>query len=80
MPIVDRWGEEHTILAFSMREITKPIEEVDLRLALQVFPELEGDYSKIRRPQGKVELLIGTNEARLHPYLADPRRHLKGNL
>ena len=50
VPIVDRWGGEHTILAFSMSEITKPIEEVDLRPALQVFPELEGDYSKIRRP------------------------------
>ena len=72
MPIVDRWGEEHTILAFSMGDITKPIEEVDLRFVLQIFPELEGNYSKIKRPQGKVELLIGTNEARLHPYLADP--------
>ena len=29
---------------------------------------------------GKVDLLIGTNDVRLHPYLADPHEHLKGNL
>ena len=29
---------------------------------------------------GKVDLLIGTNDVRLHPYLADPIRHLQGNL
>ena len=80
VPIVDRWGEEHTILAYSMGDITKPIEEVDLRLALQIFPELGGDYNKIKRPRGKVDLLIGTNDVRLHPYLADPRKHLQGNL
>ena len=48
--MVDRWGREHTILAFAMEEITTPIEEVDLRPALDVFPELEGVYGKIKRP------------------------------
>ena len=72
VPLVDREGGEHIILAFAMDKITSPIEEVDLRPALDVFPELEGDYGKIRRPRGRVELLIGNNEARLHPYLSDP--------
>ena len=79
MPLVDREGGEHIILAFAMDEITTPIEEVDLRPALDVFPELEGDYGKIKRPRGRVELLIRNNEARLHPYLSDPQRHLRGN-
>ena len=48
VPIVDRWGEEHTILAFSMGDITKPIEEVDLRLALQIFPSWKGITAKSR--------------------------------
>ena len=70
----------HTILAYSMGDITTTIEEVDLRPALKVFPELGNDYSRIKRPMGKVDLLIGTNDVRLHPYLADPNRHLQGNL
>ena len=47
---------------------------------MKVFPELGNDYRRIQRPVGKVDLLIGTNNVRLHPYLADPTRHLKGNL
>ena len=27
-----------------------------------------------------MDLLIGTNDVRLHPYLANPNKHLKGNL
>ena len=34
VPLVDREGKEHIILAFAMDEITSPIEEVDLRPAL----------------------------------------------
>ena len=45
-----------------------------------MFPELGNDYRKIQRPVGKGDLLIGTNDVRLHPYLANPNEHLKGNL
>ena len=27
-----------------------------------------------------MDLLIGTNDVRFHPYLADPHKHLQGNL
>ena len=30
VPLLDRWGEEHSVLAFSNGAITSPIEEVDL--------------------------------------------------
>ena len=57
-----------------------PTEDADLRPALREFPELRGDYWKIRRPTGDVDLLIGIQDARLHPYLANPAEHCKGNL
>ena len=78
--LVDRDGNEHVILAFAMDEITSPIEEVDLRPALDLFPELGGDYGKIKRPRGRIELLIGTNKARLHPIMANQWLHLRDNL
>merc|ERR1711867_11329 len=80
VPLIDRWGKEQEVLAYSKGTIMSPIEEVDLRPALREFPELGNDYWRIHRPVGKVDLLIGTNDVRLHPYLANPNKHLKGNL
>ena len=67
-------------MAFSIDNITSPTEDVDLRPALKEFPELKGDYIKIARPTGDVDLLIGINDAHLHPYLANPGKHCKGKL
>ena len=80
VPLVDKWGDEHKVLAYSMKTITSPIEEVNLQPALREFPELGDEYWKIKRPTGNVGLLIGTNDVRLHPHLANPSKHLKGNL
>ena len=80
VPLIDRWGKEQEVLVYSLRTITSPIEEVDLRPALREFPKLGNDYWKIQRPMGDVDLLIGTNDARLHPHLANPDEHRKGNL
>ena len=80
VPLIDWQGKVHAIIAFSMGAITLTIEEVDLRPALKVFPELGNDYRRIKRPLGKVDLHIGTNDVRLHPYLAERDRHLKRNL
>ena len=30
VPLIDRWGKEQEVLAYSLRTITSPIEEVDL--------------------------------------------------
>merc|ERR1711867_313349 len=80
VPLIDRWGKHQEVLAYSIEAITSTIEEVDLRPALREFPELRNDYRKIQRPTGNVDLLIGINDARLHPHLANPDDHCKGNL
>ena len=67
-------------MAYSIGIITSPTEDIDLGPALREFPELRNDYRKIMRPTGDVDLLIGIQDARLHPYLADPGKHCRGNL
>merc|ERR1711867_7036 len=52
IPLIDRWGKEQKVLAYSIRMITSPIEEVDLRPALVEFPKLRNDSWKIERPTG----------------------------
>merc|ERR1711872_933937 len=44
-----------------------------------VFPEVK-DYCTIARPTGDVDLLLGIQDADLHPYLAKPSKHCKGKL
>ena len=66
-------------MAYSIEIITSPIEDVDLRPALKVFPEVK-DFYKIARPTGDVDLLLGIQDADLHPYLAKPSKHCKGKL
>ena len=80
IPLIDRRGVEHKVLAYSIGTITSSVDEVDLRPALEEFPELNGDYSKISRPTGSVDLLLGIRDARLHPYLANPDEHCRGDL
>ena len=80
IPLIDRGGRVHKVMAYSIGIITSPMEGVDLSPALKEFPELKGDYIKITRPTGDVDLLIGINDAHLHPYLAKPGKHCKGKL
>ena len=80
VPLIDRWGKIQEVLAYSIGIITSPTKDADLRPALREFPELRGNYWKIRRPTGDVDLLIGIQDARLHPYLANPAEHCKVNL
>ena len=44
VPLIDRWGKVHEVLAYSIGIITSPTEDADLRPALREFPELRGDY------------------------------------
>ena len=66
-------------MAYSIGIITSPTEDVDLRPALKVFPEVK-DFYKIARPIGDVNLLLSIQDADLHPYLAKPSKHCKGKL
>ena len=66
-------------MAYSIEMITAPTEDADLKPALKVFPEVK-DLYKIVRPTGDVDLLLGIQDADLHPYLAKPSKHCKGKL
>ena len=79
VPLVDRNGKVHKVMAYSIEIITAPMEDADLKPALKVFPEVK-DLYKILRPEGDVDLLLGIQDADLHPYLAKPNKHCIGNL
>ena len=54
------------------------MEEVNVRPALKVFPGVQG--FEILRPKGEVDLLLGIQDADLHPFLANPKKHRVGKL
>ena len=74
IPLVDRKGTVHKVLAYSIDTITSPTEYVDVRPALEVFPEVK-DLHTILRPEGEVDLLLGIHDADLHPILVNPNKH-----
>ena len=77
--MVDMGGKVHKVMAYSIEIITAPTEEADLKPALEVFPEVK-DLCNILRPTGNVDLLLGIQDANLHPYLAKPNKHCVGKL
>ena len=79
VPLVDRNGKVHKVMAYSIEIIIAPTEEADLKPALEVFPEVK-DLYKILRPEGNVDLLLGIQDTKLHPYLKNPNKHCVGNL
>ena len=68
----------HKVLAYSIDTITAPMGHVDIRPALKVFSEV--NYQDILRPEGDVDLLLGIQDADLHPILANPAKHQVGKL
>ena len=79
VPLVDRKGTVHRVLAYSIDTITAPTDYADVRPALKVFPEVKG-LATILRPMGEVDLLLGIHDADLHPILANPNKHRVGKL
>ena len=79
VPLVDREGTVHRVLAYSIETITNPMDRVDVRPALRVFPEVKG-LATILRPMGNVDLLLGIHDADLHPVLTNPNKHRVGKL
>ena len=67
------------MLAFSIDTITAPMDYVDVRPALKVFPDVNC-LATILRPVGEVDLLLRIHYSELHPVLADPVKHRVGNL
>ena len=74
VPLVDREGAVHSMLAFSIDMITAPMDYVDMRPALKLFPDTNC-LATILRLVGEVDLLLGIHYSDLHPILADPDKH-----
>lgn len=74
VPLVDRDGTVHSVLAFSIDTITSPMNYVDVWPALKVFPEVNC-LATILRPEGEVDLLLGIHYSDIHTILADPVKH-----
>ena len=72
--MVDREGTVHSVLAFSIDTITAPMDYVDVRPALKLFPDADC-LATILRPVGEVDLLLGIHYSDLHPVLTDPVKH-----
>jgi hypothetical protein len=79
VPLLDRTGEAHYVLAYEMDTITAPMSEVDVTGALDIIPDIPS-LEAVRRPVGPVDLLVGLGHAGLFPYPADRERHWRGNL
>merc|ERR1711895_204901 len=69
IPLVDREGTVHSVLAFSIDTIIAPMDYIDVRPALKVFPEVNC-LATILRPEGQLDLLLGIHYSDLYPVLA----------
>ena len=65
--LLDKDGQEHGIMAFSMETITSSVPAVDVTEAARVFNKRGIKVSDVARPQGEVDLLVGIQCAGLHP-------------
>ena len=63
--IFDRQGNPHIVKAFQIDEICSNLDRVNTDKYAQLFPSTTP--SEIRRPKGKVDILIGNNYATIHP-------------
>ena len=58
--------------------ITGPLDGIDIRAAIRLFPGVKP--KDIKRPVGKVHLLIGIHQASIFPQVEDKNKHIRGNL
>ena len=65
--IVDRSGERHEVLAYEVDQITRDIPRIDVSHAIELFPEVNMKLEDVTRPCGPIDLLIGIQQASLHP-------------
>ena len=55
------------LMAMGVDEISSEIELANVEPALEVFPQIP-DLQSIKRPSGKVDLLVGLNFAEVQPW------------
>ena len=66
VPLIKKDGGKVIITAMGFPEISSEIESADVGPAMNVFPQIPS-ISSIRRPSGKVDLLIGLNCMEVQP-------------
>ena len=72
--MIDRFGQQHRMKALGIDTITSSIHPVDIKGVIHL---LKVPWKDVARPSGPVDLLVGLNEAGLHPTGGD---HKVGNL
>ena len=79
IPVIEKSGKTHFLMAFEMEQITAPLDPVDLSTVVSLFDGLS--LEEVERPVGHIDLLIGIQDAGLFPIckhrLRDTRGHLR---
>ena len=66
IPLLNSEGKQVVLTAMGVDEISSEIKPADVEPALKVFPQIP-DLKSIKRPSGKVDLLIGLNFLEVQP-------------
>ena len=72
--LIDRRGKEYTIQVYEIEDICGEIQAVNVEGSLHFFPSLKA--IDVNRAAGKVEMLIGMDNAGLHPKMSVEREGL----
>ena len=75
VPISDLNGNTYDIRCCGIDEITKPIRYIDISIASEIFPCLNG--YQMRRPFGDIDMLIGVDNCSLFPNIIDTKDNLQ---
>ena len=74
VPMFDLKGQKFVIEAYSIDVISQEIKDLDTRVISRCFPEL--DKTELKRPSGKIDILIGYKYAAWHPVCEKNLGHL----
>ncbi|WP_416879643.1 hypothetical protein, partial [Litorimonas sp.] len=66
--LVDRKDTIHEVVVMEMEQLAAAQPEVDLSALSEIFPQL--DPSRVQRPTGEIDLLLGIHLASLHPTVS----------
>ena len=67
VPLITNDGKIVVLTAMGVDEISSDIKLANIEPALEVFPQIP-DLESIKRPSGKVDLLVGLNFAEVQPW------------
>ena len=67
VPLMTKDGEKVVLTAMGVDEISSVIEPANVKPALEIFQQIP-NLDSIKRPNGKVDLLIGLNYLEVQPW------------